>query len=127
MDIFPCHWNGTSQSPKAGGWWNSPGTARFTKPPDCTKLVSKEHSCRQLHSQPMDIFPFLRNCASQSHGTAGNRKAGGFVNCTVSFAKGHHGSTCLQWLMHIRSMKIVWNQKVLLLQIFPMFSEEMDV
>ena len=34
-------------------------TARFTKPPACLPLaitVSREHSCQQLHSQPMDIF-----------------------------------------------------------------------
>ena len=32
----------------------------------------------------MDIFPFCRNCTSQSHGTAGNCKAGGFVNSAVT-------------------------------------------
>ena len=32
---------------------------------------------------PMEILPFHRNCTSQSHGMAGNRKAGGFMNRTV--------------------------------------------
>ena len=35
------------------------------------------------HSQPMDTFLFHGNCTSQSHGTAGNHEAGGFVNSAV--------------------------------------------
>ena len=49
--------------------------ALFIKPPDClpparmeTGWSELECSYRSLHSQPMDIFPFHRNCASQSHG-----------------------------------------------------------
>ena len=51
--------------------------------------LSRQITCRWQegsHSQPMEGFPFHRNCTSQSHGTAGSRKAGGFVNSTVSKA-----------------------------------------
>ena len=42
---------------------------RFTKSPDClppTGTVAGECSCQHLHSQPMDIFLFYRNCTSRS-------------------------------------------------------------
>ena len=51
--------------------------------------ATRLRSCWWLHSHPMDIFPFCRNCTSQSHKSAGNCKASGFVYCpvTVLFTK----------------------------------------
>ena len=79
-------------------------TARFTKPPDCllpARTVSREHSCQWLHSQPMDIFLFHSNCTSQSHGMAGNIRAGAFVNPVVSCRQNHFpASTIAQFILN---------------------------
>ena len=78
-------------------------TARFTKPPDCllpARTVSREHSCQWLHSQPMDIFLFHSNCTSQSHGMAGNHKAGACVNPLVSCRKKHSRLQLAQFILN---------------------------
>ena len=66
----------------AGGFVNITVTVQFTKPLDCllvASMVSREYSFQWLHSQPMDIFLFHRNCTSQTHGMARNHKVGGFA------------------------------------------------
>ena len=66
----------------AGGFVNITVTVQFTKPLDCllvASMVSRECSFQWLHSQPMDIFLFHRNCTSHTHGMARNHKVGDFA------------------------------------------------
>ena len=62
-------------------------TALFTKPP-FPKNHWPQHPPEAIpagssHWQPMDTFPFHRNCTSQNHGTAGNHEASSFVNSAI--------------------------------------------
>ena len=51
--------------------------ARHTSP------LNKRVMGGSIHSQ-WTFFPFHRNCTSQSYGTVGNHKIGGFVNRAVN-------------------------------------------